>query len=456
MTDSSSATQAASRQARVSAFLHGRAEHDPGIKAARRGSHRTVDPEVTVVRLEPLTQAMGITRCANVTHLDRIGIPVTMVVRPNSRSVAVSQGKGLTLSGAKASGLMEAVETHTAERIDRPLRLGSLDDLQESLALSDLEALPKVAGSRFEPSRRLLWIEGQDLLGDRPLWLPYEMVHANYTLPLPPGSGCFPASTNGLASGNHILEAVCHGLCEVVERDAGTLWHLLEPQARGKTRLDLDTIDDADCKAVLERLADTGFEAAVWEATSDVGLAVFHCLILDRRAAVGHSGFGAGCHPDRRIALLRALLEAVQVRTTYIAGSRDDLQGEEFTEESVVAKVEQAEAMMAEGAASRSFSEAPHAEHETFAQDVGHILDRLNNVSIEQVLLVDLSPPEAPYAVVRVVVPGLEAPSDDESYVPGRRAARLGAQTEDSSARLGGRTRRLRLWAASGERDGAA
>ncbi len=55
---------------------------------------------------------------------------------------------------------------------------------------------------------------------EKSVWLPYELVHANYTLPLPTGSGCFPASTNGLASGNHMLEAICHGLAEVIERDS--------------------------------------------------------------------------------------------------------------------------------------------------------------------------------------------------------------------------------------------
>ena len=64
---------------------------------------------------------MGITRIANITGLDRLGIPVVMVCRPNSRSIAVSQGKGLTLDAAKASGLMESVETFHAESITRPL-----------------------------------------------------------------------------------------------------------------------------------------------------------------------------------------------------------------------------------------------------------------------------------------------------------------------------------------------
>ncbi len=119
---------------------------------------------------------MGITRVANVTGLDRIGIPVVMVYRPNSRSVVVSQGKGLDLDAAKASGLMESVETWHAERIDRPLKLGSFNDLRQTHQLIDLETLPRPQDSRYRPDLQMLWIEGEDLNRGGRLWVPFEMV----------------------------------------------------------------------------------------------------------------------------------------------------------------------------------------------------------------------------------------------------------------------------------------
>ncbi len=81
------------------------------------GTHRLVAPEVTLSRLARAMPVMGITRIANVTDLDIVGIPVVMVCRPNSRSLSVSQGKGLDLAAAKASGLMESIESYHAERI---------------------------------------------------------------------------------------------------------------------------------------------------------------------------------------------------------------------------------------------------------------------------------------------------------------------------------------------------
>src|SRR5207249_2958495 len=95
-----------------------------------QGTHRTVPPAETVARLRPLMAGFGITRLADVTGLDRIGLPVFQAIRPLSRSVSVAQGKGLTADAARASALMEAVETWHAERIDRPLRLARERDLR--------------------------------------------------------------------------------------------------------------------------------------------------------------------------------------------------------------------------------------------------------------------------------------------------------------------------------------
>ena len=162
---------------------------DAGFKAYRRGTHRTVDPATTLHRVQPHLAAIGITRIANVTGLDRIGVPVVMVCRPNARSLAVSQGKGLTLDAAKASGVMEALELHHAERIELPLKLGSARDLAKTHPLVDLDALPRLAESHFHLDLPILWVEGRDLITGAPAWLPYETVHTNYTLPLPTGSG---------------------------------------------------------------------------------------------------------------------------------------------------------------------------------------------------------------------------------------------------------------------------
>ncbi len=89
----------------------------PALKAFKRGTHRTTAPDDTLARVASAARQIGITRLGNVTGLDRIGIPVTVAVRPNSRSFSVSQGKGLGLSQALASALMEAIELFHGENL---------------------------------------------------------------------------------------------------------------------------------------------------------------------------------------------------------------------------------------------------------------------------------------------------------------------------------------------------
>ena len=62
-------------------------------------------PEATLARVLKLAPALGITRLSTVTGLDRLGVPVAVACRPNSRSLAVFQGKGLTLGRGEGLGL---------------------------------------------------------------------------------------------------------------------------------------------------------------------------------------------------------------------------------------------------------------------------------------------------------------------------------------------------------------
>jgi YcaO-like protein with predicted kinase domain len=392
------------------------------LKAYRSGAHLLVEPQQTLARVMPFMVRLGITRIANVTGLDRIGIPVVMVCRPNSRSIAVSQGKGITLDAAKASGLMESVESWHAERIELPLKLGSYRDLSTTHRFIDIERLPALRGSRYQPGLPLLWVEGVNLLDDDRYWLPYETVHTYYTHPAPSGSGCFAQSSNGLASGNHYLEAVSHAICECVERDASSLWHQLGRAQRDATKLDVASVDDDCCRALLAQLDAAGLAVTLWNTSSDTGISAFECVVLGNHNADEHPGQGAGCHPSKAIALVRAITEAVQVRTTYIAGSRDDLTHAEFAPAELEQRNQSFRDLVGKGAGMVDYRELGSREFRSFEEDVEWLLQRLQSVGIEQVLCVDLSKPDVEIPVVRVVIPGLEGPHDDDDYLPGPRA----------------------------------
>jgi ribosomal protein S12 methylthiotransferase accessory factor len=361
---------------------------------------------------------------ANVTGLDHIGIPVVAVYRPNARSLSVSQGKGATLEAARASGLMEAVELHHAERVTRPLVWGSHAAVGRSRRVVDVERLPRPRGSTFTTRRVIPWIEARELIGGDPVWVPFEMVHQDLRVPAPRGSGAFASDTNGLASGNDRLEAIVHGLCEVIERDATTLWFHAEQEPAG--RLDLDSVDDPTCRLLLDRYAAANVAVAVWETTTDIGVPAFLCQIADeptsRRRPVS-GAHGMGCHPARGIALSRALTEAAQCRLTWISGSRDDARAEDY-DAGPEALAREREDMAVRGPL-RAFRDVPTFEAPTLEEDLAWLLARLKAAALEDAAWVDLTEPQLGIPVVKVIVPGLEPigyGAAHAAYRPGPRA----------------------------------
>ncbi len=398
-------------------------------KNYRGSTHRTVSPRETFERVRPMMARMGITRVANVTGLDRIGIPVVMVTRPNSRSVAVSQGKGIDLDTAQTSGLMESVEMYHAERIDLPLRVSNARDLKEDGDIVDLERLARPSHSQFNEVISIPWLEARDLLADQLVWIPFELVHTQYTVPSVIGSGYFFASSNGLASGNTQNEATMHAICEVIERDATSVWHHRGKQARDQSRVDIQTVDHPLCQQVIDRLLAADLHIAIWNTTTDVAVPSFLCYLTDKRDQSEHLGVGAGCHPAREIALLRAVLEAVQVRTTYITGSRDDLTSQEYQPRAMAERARIAQGLMACESPGTNFKDIPSQDSDTFEEDIAWLLKRLESVGIGQVLAIDLSKEEFDIPVVRAVIPGLEAPHDETGYAPGPRATAVGSKS---------------------------
>lgn len=406
----------------------------PAPRGWTTGGARLVPPAVTRARLEPQLARFGITRIGFLDGLDRIGLAVAMAVRPLSRSVAVSLGKGVDRDAAFVSAAMEAIETWHAERIDRPLVFARSRDLEAAgRPLADLAALAAAGLGRAPPDRRIPWIEAGDLAGGPPRLVPFELVQTDWTLPLFEGAGCFLATTNGLASGNHILEATLHALCELVERDASHRFHRLPPEDRRKLRLDPATVGDPLARTLFARFAETGLEVAVWRTPAVVPLASFLCLLRDRADPEGHAAIGAGCHPTARVALWRALFEAAQVRLTAIAGARDDLDPEDFAPDARAARA-RAQTLLFDDPESLDFATVPDAGRGDFAEDVEALVADLVGAGFPQVLRVDLSREDVGIAVVRLIVPGLLPDPHLPGALPGRSAGIAGQPVASAKA----------------------
>lgn len=402
----------------------------PGPKEHVAGTHRTVAPAITLQRLLPMQPAFGITRVANVTGLDVIGIPVVVVCRPNSRSLSVSQGKGLDLAAATVSGLMESIEGWHAERIIGPLRLATFVEMSTTVETVDPRRLPQISVSRYHDHLRLPWAEGFDVVRGRSVWVPYELVHLDMTIPLPEGSGCFPLGSNGLASGNHLLESSVHAICEVIERDAYALWHYRSVEDRAARRVDVETIDDPACRSVVDRLHEAGLLVALWDITSDIRVPAFRCTVLpirDDPLRPLYPSSGLGCHPTSEVAAFRALSEAVQSRLTRISSSRDDDDRAEYELTRNPDRLGEMRARLIGDAPTRRFRDIPTFESDDVAGDLDWVVDRLVERDHDEVVLVDLTRPDLAIPVVRAIVPGLEPKPGGPGYAPGPRVHALQA-----------------------------
>ncbi len=397
-----------------------------------RGTHRTVAPEITLERLGPLLPAMEITRVGMLTGLDRIGLPVAMAVRPNGRSVAVSQGKGVTVAAAKVSAVMEAAETFHAESVTGPLRRGRAEEIDGAVDSARLPLAASGPPAEDVVAARCLWIGGTDLIGGEERWVPFELVHADYTVSVEQ-PGLFQATTSGLAAGNVAVEAQLHGLYEVIERDAIACWREAGGPAGGPGwPIDLATIDDPDIVGFLERVALADVDVAAWNVTSSIGVPVIVTLFMPRdgeRSGV-EPELGSGCHLDPIVALSRALTEAAQTRLTRISGARDDFEPESYSAEARRRRRAEAATWLRLGrrhcvswaSLADGLAYAPSRELDG---DLDSVLRALARAGFDTAVWVDLSRDELGLPVGRVVVPGLEGPWLPGLYRPGARARAL-------------------------------
>src|SRR5437879_12949935 len=92
------------------------------LKYSSSGVERSVRPSATIRRARAVLDIIGVTSVADVTDLDRVGIPNFMTVRPHDVGPGMSyyNGEGSTRAGAYSGAMMEAIERRGAARQDGP------------------------------------------------------------------------------------------------------------------------------------------------------------------------------------------------------------------------------------------------------------------------------------------------------------------------------------------------
>jgi ribosomal protein S12 methylthiotransferase accessory factor len=386
-------------------------------KGHRADAQRAVSPVRTLERVRGRFSAIGLTRLANITGLDSLGIPVVLSVRPQAGYLSVDGGKGFSLSAALASAAMECFERHAGENTPIDRFVSSYADLTERARIP-LSQLPLSRHSLFSPHLAEEWVMAADLNGGPDIAVPAVMValerfrHRRSSV-LP-----FAFSSNGLNSGNTKPEAVIGALYEVIERDATTCTKLSWRSGAAMRRVDLSTASSPDVAQLVETARGNGVEVAVFDCTVDTGVPTFTAYLCDVRNPNAGLYNGYGTHLDPQVAVIRAICEAAQGRLVYIAGSRDDSFGHHRRFRRTF---EEANADLLARPETVDLRTIPDASDDTFEADGRTLLARLRAVGISTVLAVDMTHPDIGVDVFRVVVPGLEGYML-EDFTPGPRA----------------------------------
>ena len=289
----------------------------------RGETFRTRTPDETWPLIEGFGRAVGVTRVADVTGLDDLGLPTHVAIRPVGKTLAVSIGSGLTPAQSRVSAVMESVETWHGEN-PPPVDARSMSATDLRLDY-DVRELALAFRSPVSSETRLDWVSARGIFTGRQSFIPMGTLlldaRADPENRVRWDQLLFSASSNGMATGNTVAEAVVHGLYEIVERDCWA--ESLRIPAEERRRIDPGSVDNPVAVATLAALRAADSEVWVHDVTNDIGIPTYTASVWSE--AVPMVFGGAGCHLDPGVAVGRALAEAAQSRLVGVSGARDDI-----------------------------------------------------------------------------------------------------------------------------------
>lgn len=388
-------------------------------------SLRSRPAAATLEAMAPYSQELQILDLIDHTLEAIPSIPIYEAVRTSSPAGYFCLGKGFSREASMASAFMEAAEMALVEqpRISDAVELGALP----------AEAVIARPGWP-EPIQRISWddpleattsmLPGVSLIDGRPVHVP------EIDLFYRPGwvSSKHGPSTNGLASGNTWNEALVHGLCELLERDAMRRWMLrsvfFPPEL---IPLEADPAWDGSLRERLMQIQAYGLHVALTRLPSSHPVTVIEAQLIRPLAEGRVLAFsGWGCHADGLIATKRALAESVQVLAMHEAirdgripserlpGSNEQqrLRGRALGE---AANFERPLNTAGLGKAPRLWSlksgPDPSFPEATGCRCEGELLAMLKSQQLGHAFCVRVSPPDWPMVALRSVAPALHAPA---------------------------------------------
>ena len=416
-------------------------------------THRAIEPSKTLANYENKLKIAGITRLTDITHLDRIGIPVYSAIRPTAQDggVSIYAGKGATKEQAKASAMMEGFERYSAEKqkIDEVnSKIATIQEMngEQFINPNDLILSNEIIDLDFKKEHRLEWTLAIDIITEEEYYIPSNAIfhpyipksnypennnkynkynnyekdnkqnnkdneqnndnkHRNNQI----ATAIFKGNTNGLASGNVLEEAVLHGILEVIERDA---WSIFELTKKNKKEIDIDTFENPLINSLLDKFKKESIDIKLMDLTADIDIptiaATADDTILQDPALLT---LGVGTHLNPEIAVLRALTEVAQSRATQIHGTREDTSRAVFMRKAGYVRMKKMNKHYFEDEIEENIIDISDIKDKSTAslkKDIEITTKELTNNGIDKILFKDLTRKEIGVNVVRVVIPGTE------------------------------------------------
>ncbi|WP_298522615.1 YcaO-related McrA-glycine thioamidation protein [uncultured Methanobrevibacter sp.] len=383
-----------------------------------KGTHRVIAPSKTIEINQDKLKTAGITRIADITDLDRIGLPIYTAIRPTAEegSVSIYGGKGISKDHAKASAMMEGFERYSAERqsSDKTINasLSEISDYGEFIEPKLLN-LPKEFEKQDIDDLNLEWSISHDIISGNDYYVPTNAVFHPYNNESNVNK-LFKSNTNGLASGNILEEAILHGMLEVIERDA---WSIFELTHKNYAQIDLSSIESDLINGIIDKFESEGIKIKLMDFTADVKIPTIAASADDTVTKdAGLLTLGMGTHLDPEVAILRALTEVAQSRATQINGAREDTVRADFAREAGYERMKRINKFYFRQEENQiSLSDIENKSTTSITEDIEIVKNELMANDIEKILYVDLTRPELDVSVVRVIIPEMEIYAIDQS-----------------------------------------
>ena len=371
------------------------------FKGYTHDQDKILPPEETVRRLKAKLQQLDLEILDQTVRIDngRLNIPVFFSYCGRDAAALTGtkkqMGKGATPEQAEASAVMELAErfsffsfiNNPANFVAAPYReLTQRTTPFEVIAASVHDTSSDLAAAReiFE-SLPLKWTSAFNLTRKETVLIPFDWFYAINAF-------------NGPSAGNCVEEALCQGICEIVERHTSSI---VSHKRLNCPAINPDSASDALVKEMLGKYRKAGIKVYATDFTLEMGIPTVGVLAYDPTTFPAKSEivWTAGTTPDPQKALSRALTEVAQLAGDFNSGTRYVASGlPKFTRLEDAAFVTQPEKTI-------DLSELPNISSDNIRIEVERCIAELSARNLD-VFAVDITHPLLGVPAFYTIVPG--------------------------------------------------